>query len=68
MAIVRLKTERDRKVNELLKAFRLPHIEYPNGYQSKPRPEPVGGSAAINLTEALRLKAVNQLIKWTRLH
>jgi hypothetical protein len=45
MAIVRLKTERDRKVNELLKSFGLPHIDYSQGYQTKPRPELVGASA-----------------------
>lgn len=68
MAIVRLKTERDRKVNELLKSFRLPHIDYPKGYQTKPRPELVGGAAAaMNPAEALELKAVNELFKWTRL-
>jgi hypothetical protein len=54
MAIVRLKTERDRKVNELFKTFGLPHIEDPKGYQAKPRPELVGGSAwAMNPTEVL---------------
>jgi hypothetical protein len=67
MPIVRLKTERDRKVNELLKSFGLPHIDYPNGYEAKPRPELVGGSAsAMNPTEALGLKAVNELLRWIR--
>jgi hypothetical protein len=68
MTIVRLKTlEQDKKVNELLKTFGLPHIDYPNGYQSKPRPELVGASAsAMNPTEALGLKAVNELFRWTR--
>jgi hypothetical protein len=71
MTIVRLKTDRDRKVNELLKSFGLPRIEYPKGYQTKPRPELVGGSAsttAMNPTdpEALGLKAVNDLLRWTR--
>jgi hypothetical protein len=68
MTIVRLKTENDRKVNELLKSIGLPRIEYPKGYQTKPRDELVGASAsAMNPTEALRLKAVNQLFKWTTL-
>jgi hypothetical protein len=67
MAIVRLKTERDRKVNELFKTFGLPHIEDPKGYQAKPRPELVGGSAwAMNPTEVLGLKAVNELLRWIR--
>jgi hypothetical protein len=68
MTIVRLKTENDRKVNELLKTFGLPHIDYPKGYQTKPRPELVGGSAsAMNSIEVLGLKAVNELLRWTRL-
>jgi hypothetical protein len=69
MTIVRLKTDRDRKVNELLKSFGLPRIEYPKGYQTQPRSELVGGSAsasAMNPTEALGLKAVNELLRWTR--
>lgn len=66
MAIVRLKTERDRKVNELFKTFGLPHIEDPKGYQAKPRPELVGASEATNPTEALGLRAVNELLRWTR--
>ena len=62
MGIVRLKTlERDRKVNELLKSFELPHIDYPNGYQAKPNPQLTGGSAAD-----ARLHAVNELRKWVR--
>ena len=67
MAIVRLKAERDRKINELLKTFGLPRIDYPKGYQAKPRPELTGGSAATSPTEALGLKAVNELLRWTRL-
>jgi hypothetical protein len=66
MTIVRLKTDRDRKVNELLKSFGLPRIDYPNGYQAKPRPELVGASEATNPTEALGLRAVNELLRWTR--
>jgi hypothetical protein len=67
MTIVRLKTDRDRKVNELLKSFGLPRIEYPKGYQTKPRDELVGGSAsAMNPTEVLGLRAVNELLRWTR--
>ena len=67
MAIVRLKTERDRKVNELLKSFGLPHIDYSQGYQTKPRPELVGAStSAMNPTEVLGLRAVNELLRWTR--
>lgn len=67
MPIVRLKTERDKKVKELLKTFGLPRIDYPKGYQAKPRDELTGGSASgINPTEALGLKAVNELFRWTR--
>lgn len=67
MAIVRLKTlDRDRKVNEVLSWFKLPHVDYSNGYQAKPNPELTGGSAAMNPSEALRLKAVNELRRWTR--
>jgi hypothetical protein len=67
MAIVRLKTERDRKVNEPLKSFGLSHIDYSQGYQTKPRPELVGASAsAMNPTEVLGLRAVNELLRWTR--
>ena len=65
MTIVRLKTNRDHKVNELLSMFNLPH------YQAKPSVGLVGGSAAAvgsnaNPTEATRLKAVNELLRWTR--
>jgi hypothetical protein len=69
MTIVRLKTlDRDRKVNELLKTFGLPRIEYPKEYQTMPRDELTGGSAAtMNPSEALGLKAVNELRRWTRL-
>jgi hypothetical protein len=66
MTIVRLKTDRDRKVNELLKTFGLPGIEYPNGEEAKPSPELVGASEATNPTEALGLRAVNELLRWTR--
>ena len=69
MAIIRLKTERDRKVNELLKTFGLPRIEYPKGYQTKPRDELVGASvsaSAMNPTEVLKLKAVNGLLRMAR--
>jgi hypothetical protein len=61
MAIVRLKaSERDKKVNDLLNMFKLP-LTSSQGYQAKPRPELMGGSAA---NEALRLQAVNQLRRW----
>ena len=65
MVIVRLKTERDSKMNELLR-FTLPSVDYTKGYQPKPRPELNGGSAAMtmNSTEPVRLKAVNELLKW----
>ena len=68
MAIVRLKPlERNRAVSELLKTFGMQNIDYPKGYQTKPRPELTGGSAAaVNPTEALRLKAVNGLLKMAR--
>ncbi len=61
--IVRLKTNRDQKISELLEMFNLPHHAEPN----KPRPNLVGGSAtaaaAMNPTEAARLNAVNELFK-----
>ena len=67
MAIVRLKTK-DEKVNELLGMFKLPCADYSTGYQVKPGPEPVVGGSAINVNvEATRLKAVNELRRWTRL-
>jgi len=68
MTIVRLKTlERDRKVNEPLNMFKLPCVDYSKGYQSKPSPELTGGSAATMTTlDAQRLKAVNELRRWTR--
>lgn len=47
--------------------FGFSHIDYPKGYQAKPRPELTGGSAVMNPIEALRLKAVNELLSWTRL-
>ena len=70
MAIVRLKaSERDTKVNELFSMFKLPFTSL-QGYQAKPRPELIGGStattAATNPKEALRLRAVNGLLRWTR--
>ena len=49
MAIVRLKDYRDQKVNELLNIFKLACVDYSKGYQVKPGPEPVGGSA-VNST------------------
>jgi hypothetical protein len=66
MAIVRLRmNERDTKVNDLLGMFRLPHADYySKGYQVKPNL--VGGSAALNPNEAARLKAANELLKWSR--
>jgi ribonuclease HII len=66
MAIVRLKMERDRKVNELLNMFKLPCVDYSKGYQAKPRTELTGGSA-MNSTEAVRLHAVNELRRWIKL-
>lgn len=66
MAIVRLKTlDRDQAMNEVLKSFGLPSIEYPKGYQAKPTSELTGGSA-MNPTEALGIKAVNELRRWAR--
>ena len=65
MAIVRLNTlDRDRKVNELLKSFGLPHVDYPTVYQVKPNPQLTGGSTPV--TDA-RVHAVNELRKWIRL-
>jgi hypothetical protein len=57
-----------KKVNELFSMFQLPFVSS-QGYQAKPRPELIGGSAttAISPTEALRLKAVNGLLRWTKL-
>ena len=63
MAIVRLKTK-DQKVNELLNMFKLPSVDYTKGYQAKPRTELTGGSASCS--EAVRLHAVNELRRWTR--
>jgi ribonuclease HII len=65
VGIVRLKTYRDQKVNDLLNMFKIPTVDYTKGYQTKPRPELMGGSA-VNTTEALRLQAVNGLLRWTR--
>ncbi len=64
MAIVRIKTK-EQKVNELLNMFKLPCVDYSKGYQSKPRSEPMGGSA-VNSVEAARLNAVNELRRWAR--
>jgi len=66
MPIVRLKTLRDRKVNELLNMFKLPSVDYSKGYHAKPRTELTGGSAMNSSTEEYRLKAVNELLRWTR--
>ncbi len=48
-------------VKGLMQMFGLASVDYSNGYQSKPRPEPVGASAAYanndtsrNITELLR--------------
>ena len=65
MGIVRLKT-RNQKVNELLDMFKLPSVDYTKGYQSKPRVELTGGSAMNTTTDVLRLHAVNELRRWTR--
>jgi hypothetical protein len=46
MAKITLKTK-GQKVNELLDMFKLPSVDYTNGYQPKPRPELTGG-AAVN--------------------
>ena len=67
MHIVRLKTHyREQKqreaVNGLLEMFNLTSVDYTNGYQAKPRPEPMGGSASG--TEAAGLHAVNEIRKW----
>jgi hypothetical protein len=64
MAIVRLKT-REQKVNELLNMFKLPCVDYSKGYHAKPGTELMGGTA-MNPTEAMWLKAVNQLRRWSR--
>ena len=64
MAKIILKT-RDQKVNELLNMFKLPSVDYSNGYQAKPRSELTGGSA-INTVEATRLNAVNDLLRMSR--
>ena len=55
---------KDQRVNELLNMFKLPTVDYSKGYQAKPRPELTGGSASG--TEAVRLHAVNELRRWTR--
>ena len=64
MAIVKLTKTRDQKVSELLNIFKLPCVKF-KGYQVKPGPEPVGGSA-INHVEKQRLHAVNELRRWMR--
>jgi hypothetical protein len=64
--IVRLKTK-EQKVKELFDMFRLPTVDYTKGYQPKPRPELTGGSASASGTEAVRLRAVNELLTWIRL-
>ena len=54
----------NRRINELLR-FTLPSVDYTKGYQAKPRPELTGGSAPVSPEEAYRLKAVNELLRWT---
>ena len=68
MTIVKLTKTRDQKVNELLNIFKLPCADYSTGYQVKPGPEPVGGSAVNidNVEDKIRLNAVNQLRRWIR--
>ena len=62
MAIVKLKSK-DQKISELLR-FTLPSVDCTKGYQKVP--ELTGGSAPAPLSpEAYRLKAVNELLKWT---
>jgi hypothetical protein len=64
--IVRLKTK-EQKVKELFDMFKLPTVDYSNGYQAKPRAKLVGASASASGTEAVRLHAVNELRRWMRL-
>ena len=66
MAIVNLTKTRDQKVGELLNIFKLPSVSS-TGYQVKPGHEPIVGCSAVNITEATRLHAVNELRRWTRL-
>jgi hypothetical protein len=63
MAKITLKTK-GQKVNELLDMFKLPSVDYTNGYQPKPRPELTGGSA-VNSVEAYKIKAVKELLQRT---
>jgi hypothetical protein len=67
MVIVRLKTERDKKVQKLLNMFKLPSVNNLQGYQTKPNPALTGGSATMATVMDLKLKAVNELLKWIRL-
>ena len=65
MRIVRLKNlENNRRINELLR-FTLPSVDYTKGYQTKPGPELVGGSAAMNSVEAYKINAVRRLLEGT---
>jgi hypothetical protein len=66
MAKIILKTKAQR-VNELLR-FTLPSIDYTKGYQPKPRPGLVGGSAAMNSVEAYKINAVRRLLERTIIH
>ncbi len=64
--VIRLKTqERDKKVSDLLNIFGLPSIDYTKGYQSKPRAELTGASAAS--VGDPQLNAVNELFRWMKL-
>jgi hypothetical protein len=46
VGIVRLKTyNRNQKVKELFDMFKLPIVDYTNGYQAQPKPTLVGGAA-----------------------
>jgi hypothetical protein len=62
MAKIILKTKAQR-VNELLR-FTLPSVST-KGYESKPKPKLVGGSATMNGVEAYKIKAVQELLKRT---
>ena len=64
MGIVRLKTK-EQQVKELFDMFKLPTVNYTKGYQPKPKPELIGGSAAMNSVEASKIKAVQQLLERT---
>ena len=62
MAIVKLKSK-DQKISELLR-FTSAICRFTKGYQKVP--ELTGGSAPAPLSpEAYRLKAVNELLRWT---